>query len=83
MIMAGPSPEPEREPTPGEWVEWFLQLPRDRQLNIAAIVIRAARDSYNCFAMNHQSRIEDLTFALAQRDKEFDQLARYGSVVSD
>lgn len=80
--MNGPSPEPEREPTPEEWVDWFLQLPRVRQLEIASYCIGNSAKAMHCWAMNHEGQIENLRFALAQRDREFDQLARCGTVAS-
>ena len=48
-------------PTPSEWVDRFLMLPREQQEAIAAGVQDNADRAHRCFVMDHEGAIEQLT----------------------
>ena len=48
-------------PTPSEWVDRFLALPRERQEEIAAGLQDTAERAGRCLVMDHEGAIEQLS----------------------
>lgn len=62
-----PTLHPEnRWPTPAEWVDYFLSLPREHQETRASKAIAASQATLRCVAQGHE---ELLYAAMRQRDQ--------------
>lgn len=56
-MSRGPSPEPNRWPTAKEWVDWFLEQDRERQIEVASRAIEDAQIASDCFLLDHRGRL--------------------------
>lgn len=67
--------EPEnRWPTPAEWVDRFLSLPRDLQETRASKAIAASEAAFRCVERGHDTLTAELDTALRQRAAVIDYI---------
>ena len=59
MTDVRPPWPPERWPTPDEWLDWILTLPRVEQVKRAERALDAMLAAHRCFVENHARRLED------------------------
>lgn len=61
-------------PTPDQWLEWFLSLGPERQLEVAALTVQNAQEAAECFDSRHQENLHDLRNGLMKLQSELEAL---------
>jgi hypothetical protein len=54
------------EPTSLEWVDWFVSLPTGWQSRVAEALLTRQRHDTQCFMLDHEGRIAELTARLGR-----------------
>lgn len=59
-------PDEAAEPTPGQWIRWWNELPANERLRWAARVIDNGATASACFMRNHERQLDNLQRQLPQ-----------------